>query len=112
MTVPMAIVPIETTGQMETAMDDGITRHSYACTVIDHKRSWSAAIAASPTSGRVSRADLERAAEAGWSRTIGNKLSWADASEQFKSKWRGDLYAALRALGLSLGPGIQDEGEV
>lgn len=114
----MALVPVELDEGMQNTLTalldaqivgDATTRDSYALFAVS---AWRAMWRASPTSGRVSRADLERAAEAGWSRTVGNKLPWADASEQFKSKWRGDLCAALRALGLSLGPGIQDEGEV
>lgn len=72
-----------------------------------------ALIAASPTSGRVSRADLERAAlDAYMAFSDGFHVEWHELAPSVRALWVKGQAAALLALGLSLELGIQDEGGV
>lgn len=104
MTIPMAIVPVIVTEAMYEAVESsgGI------------QQSWDRMLAASPTSGRVSRADLERAARAmdpvAWNRAPdGHLYAFNEERRAFLIQQAG---VAFEALGLSLEPGIQDEGGV
>lgn len=73
------------------------------------QQSWERMLAASPGSGCVSRADLERAAQDAWDSDAGFSIPWNEAHVRLKHQFRQNIADALQALGLSLEPGIQDE---
>lgn len=108
MIIPMALVPAEAT----QAMSDALVGELLPVSEWSFQADYAAMIGASPTSGRVSRADLERAAEAHHDRRLPagyEAFRFAKASDSTKRGLIEDMAAALLALGLSLEPGIQDE---
>lgn len=104
MTVPMAIVPIEPDEKMihtaaqtldyPSAFMGGPSRHNKQLAPKVH----ASLLSASPTSGRVSRAQRD---------AVACIISGAPFPS---TKSRNKAEAAIAALGLSLEPGIQDEG--
>jgi hypothetical protein len=88
----MALVP----GEATQAMSDALVGELLPVSEWSFQAGYAAMIGASPSSGRVSRADLERAA--------------LDPRARIMHIVR--LSAALQSLGLPLESGIQDEGGV
>lgn len=119
----MALLPVEPTEEMmeafylgaQAAMDKSFAgqKQPYGIAPAEwFPPAYASLITASPTSGRVSRADLERAAERAAHEIDVTEMLLTDPMTLRRLKAMRVAKAIIAALGLSLEPGIQDEGGV